>query len=447
MFLQSIHNTDLSINTYLIGDSKTRQCAVIDPVRLIEPLMQVINAKGYEILYILETHVHADFVSGSKELKNRLKGKPVICCSKEGGPEWTPEYADRPISDGDELALGSIRIKAMHTPGHTPEHVIWLVFDETRSKDVPCLAFTGDFLFVGGIGRPDLLGEEQFKALSRELYKSVFERLKSLPEFLEIYPAHGAGSLCGKISSSRAYSTLGYEGRFNSSLSPKPVEKWISELQKDMPAAPISFSRIKKVNVQGAPLLQNLKSSKALTNSEVSQALASKAFIVDIRDVEPFASTHLKNSVNIPYSGAFSNWTGMIVPGDKPLVLILPDSKIAKEVMDKLWLLGFDHILGYASWDQVKELAEMESFPMKPVEVLAEENKAPADLYIIDVRTPSEWGAGHIDNAHHIELANLPGSIGQIPRDTPITVTCAGGFRASAATSLLQREGFSRLPI
>lgn len=441
MQLQCIHNTDLSINTYLFGDPKSKQFAVIDPIRLIDPLINIVTSKGYNILYIIETHVHADFVSGSIELKNRLNGKPVICSSKIGGAEWAPAYADRLISDGDEFPLGPYRLKAMHTPGHTPEHIILLGYDDSRSREMPCVSFTGDLLFVGGVGRPDLLGEEQFKILSKELHKSLFDRLKELPDFLEIYPAHGAGSLCGKIMSSRPSSTLGYERHFNPSFNPIPQEKWISELQKDMPAAPISFPRLKKVNVKGAPLLQNKMTPKALSNSEVSQAIASKAFIIDVRDAEIFAAKHLKNSVNIPYTGAFCNWAGMVVPDDKDLAIILPNADMAKEAAEKLWLLGLDNIIGYAVFDQLNSLSEMDSFPMKPVEVLAEEKKVNDELFIIDVRTPSEWASGHIDNAHHIELAKLSKSIGQIPRDRPITVTCGGGFRASAGASLLKREG------
>ena len=445
MQLQCIHNADLSINTYLIGDPKSKQFAVIDPIRNVGPLLDIINANRYDIRFIIETHVHADFASGSKELKNRLNGKPLICCSKSGGAQWEPKYADRLISDGDELMLGPYHLKAMHTPGHTPEHIIWLGFDDSRSKDVPCIAFTGDLLFVGGVGRPDLLGEEQFKVLSKELYTSLFNRLKGLPDFLEIYPAHGAGSFCGKISSSRSQSTLGYERNFNPSLKLLPQEKWISELQKDMPAAPLSFPRLKKVNIQGAPLLHGKTPPGALSISEITKAMASQAFIIDVRDAEIFAEKHLKNSINIPYSGAFCNWAGMVVPGDRPIVIIVPDADTAQGAVEKLWLLGLDDIIGYGIWNQLSTFTDMDSFPLKPVGVLAEEKKQGRDNFIIDVRTPSEWASGHIDNAHHIELAKLPNALNQIPKDRPITVTCGGGFRASAGASFLKRAGFNNV--
>lgn len=444
MLLHCFHHPDLSINTYLIGDPKSNQFAVIDPVRNIEPVIEMIMAKGYDVLYILETHVHADFVSGSKELKLHLV-TPSICCSKLGGPEWIPKYADKLIADGDEISLGACHLKSMHTPGHTPEHIIWLGFDDTRSKDVPCLAFTGDLLFVGSVGRPDLLGAESFKRLSNELYKSLFERLKDLPSFLEIYPAHGAGSLCSKSISGRASSTWGYERLFNAFLLQKPEQQWIADLQMEMPAAPESFARIKQLNVQGTPPLPDaVTRPKALSNREVSEAVQADAFIIDVRDPEVFAAKHLKNSVNVFLCDSFCNWAGMVTPADKPLIIILPEERLAKRVTMQLGMIGLDNISGYATWEQVQNSGSMDALLLQSVEALAEVKNEPAQ-YILDVRTPAEWHSGHIDNAHHIELAQLPSALSRIPRDKTITVTCGGGFRASAAASLLRREGFKHV--
>ncbi len=193
MFFRQRFIPGLAIYSYLIGDEKTRECAVIDPARDVDAYFQMAHEEGMQINHILETHVHADYVSGSVEVKHRTGGKAQIHASGMGGKEWTPPYADHVVKDGDEVVMGSIRLKALHTPGHTPEHLVWLVFDDTRSKDTPWMMFSGDFLFVGDVGRPDLLGEEARKQLASQLYQSVFKTMPALADFTEFYPGHGAG--------------------------------------------------------------------------------------------------------------------------------------------------------------------------------------------------------------------------------------------------------------
>jgi len=447
MFFHRINQPDLSINTYLLGDMQTKRCAVIDPTRLTDRIIEYTQANGLEISYILETHVHADFVSGSKELKHLLKGKPIIGCSKMGGLEWSPAYADLLISDGDEIDLGSIRLKARHTPGHTPEHLIWLCYDKSRSLDVPWFSFTGDLLFVGGIGRPDLLGKEKFIELSKQLYQSLFQRLADLPDSLEIFPAHGAGSLCGKSMSMRSSSTLGYERRFNLALKGMPEEIWIAKQQKEMPAPPAYFQRMKKINVQGPKLSSEIeKTPKELSWDELKEMLSSEIFLIDIREPETFARKHLKGSVNIPIGSTFGNWLGMVIRYDIPVVLILPKADMAKSLKELLWVMGIDDYVGYAIWNDRETDVEYQDFPVAAVNDLAEQIQRQGEsLFILDVRTPSEWNSGHIEQAHHIQLAELPNLINQIPRDKPIATLCGGGFRASIAASLLQKEGFSHM--
>ncbi len=224
MFFHQRFIPGLAIYSYMVGDEKSKQCAIIDPTRDVDEYLQIAKREGLRITHVLETHVHADFVSGSKELKSRLGDAVEIDVSGLGGPEWTPPYADRVLKDGDEINLGKIRLQAVHTPGHTLEHVSWALFDETRSQDVPWMIFTGDFLFVGDVGRPDLLGPEAQKVLAHQLYDSVFRKLPALPDITEIFPAHGAGSLCGKALGSRASSTIGFERRFNTALIEKTEE-------------------------------------------------------------------------------------------------------------------------------------------------------------------------------------------------------------------------------
>jgi hydroxyacylglutathione hydrolase len=235
----------LAIASYIVGDEQSGEAAVIDPTRDVEHFIQYAHENDLNIRHILETHVHADFVVGSRELKARLKDQATIHSSGLGGMEWTPTHADHVVRDADEVQVGSLRLRAIHTPGHTPEHLSWALFDDTRSKDTPWVLFSGDFLFVGDVGRPDLLGEEARKELAHQLYQSLFERLPPIPDITEVFPNHGAGSLCGKAINSRRSSTVGFERRFNPALVKKPEEQWVGDLMADMPLAPPYFRRMK----------------------------------------------------------------------------------------------------------------------------------------------------------------------------------------------------------
>lgn len=433
MFLHTFYLTGLAVNTYIIGDEVTGRAIVVDPTRDVEPYMRYALEEGYVISDIVETHVHADFVSGSKELKHRLNGSPIIHCSAMDA-QWTASYADRKVKDGDEIQLGSIRLQAMHTPGHTPEHLIWVCYDEIRSKDVPCLAFTGDLLFVGSVGRPDLLGKNEVQKLSKQLYHSLFTRLNPLPDLLEIYPAHGLGSLCGKALNARPSSTLGYERLFNPSLQKLPMEQWIENLLDEMPAAPPNFTRMKKINVQGPELL---KTEHLPTTQEV--------LYIDVRHPETFAHGHIRGSINIPSFSNFCNWAGAVIPGDVPLAIVAEDAEQLDEVVKSLTLVGFDRIARRIIWN--KETMDrdfsIDTLPLCQVGTLAEKlKKGLQPLFIIDVRLPAEWNAGHIEGAHHLELATLVDNLGHVPKDASIYAVCGSGTRSSIASSLLKTKGF-----
>ena len=342
MIFRQFHTPELAIYSYLVGDQATRRAAVIDPTRDVGPYVEAARVAGVEIVAILETHVHADFVSGAKELKRALQDKPFIYASKMGGAAWTPQYVDRAVSDGDEVALGALRLRARHTPGHTPEHLVWLSFDETRSRDVPWFLFSGDLLFVGGVGRPDLLGEESLEALSRQLYHSLFKTLGELPDFVELYPTHGAGSLCGKGMSDRTTSTLGYERRFNPSLQPLP-EAWVAELKHQMPLPAISICQTP--HVEGPAV-------EIATLEEVEKWDAG-SFILDTREIPFPCWKPSEGAVNIPLAGAsFCNWVEMVVPEDRPIVLIVENRQTALELARQFRLMGYD-LAGYASWSKM----------------------------------------------------------------------------------------------
>lgn len=426
MLMHTFQTPGLSINSYLIGDSK--RAAIIDPTRDLQPYIDFAKQSGLEITDIIETHVHADFVSGAKELKQELHGKPKIHCSSLGGPEWIPRYANHLVKNGDEITLGTVRLKALHTPGHTPEHLTWLCYDDARSKETPCLAFTGDFIFVGSVGRPDLLGTEETKKLARQLYHSIFDVIVSLPDSLEIFPAHGAGSLCGKGLSDRPSSTLGYERQFNPAFVKLPIDQWVSELLSEIPGAPINFQRIKKLNVIGPP-----------------DSIKGAPVIIDVRNPEQFSVSHIEGSLNVPYGSTFCNWIGSVVGEDIPIGLIADHASVFPEVVKNLKLIGFDHIVMQLVWDETRAKREfpIETLPLVNVEAIDKEIQNPkSHLYVLDVRTLEEWNSGHIKGAHHLELVHLRDNVDKVPTDVPIAVTCGRGYRGSIAASLLKQKGY-----
>ena len=433
MFLHTFYLTGLAVNTYIIGDEVTGRAIVVDPTRDIDPYINYALEEGYVITDIVETHVHADFISGSKELKHRLQGSPTIHCSAMD-TQWTANYADKKVKDGDEIQLGSIRLKAMHTPGHTPEHLIWVCFDDTRSRDVPCLAFTGDLLFVGSVGRPDLLGKGEIQALATQLYHSLFTTIASLPDLLEIYPAHGQGSLCGKGLNARPSSTLGYERLFNPSLQKLPMEQWVEKLLEEMPSAPANFARMKKINVQGPELL---KAQRSPTQE--------KLLYIDVRKPEIFAQGHIQGSINIPAFSNFCLWAGSVIPGDVSLGVVAGDAEQLAEVIKNLAFVGFDRVEQQLTWDdeRMKKEFAVDTLPLCSVGSLAEKlGKDPQSLYLIDVRMPGEWNAGHVAGAHHLELATLADTFSTIPKDSKVYAICGSGTRSSIAGSLLKTKGY-----
>jgi hydroxyacylglutathione hydrolase len=440
----------LAIASYIVGDERTGEAVVIDPTRDIEDFINFANEHELQIRHILETHVHADFVVGSRELKARLKGTPVIHSSGMGGPDWTPDYADRVVRDGDEVQIGSLRLKAVHTPGHTPEHVSWALYDNSRSKEVPWTIFTGDFLFVGDVGRPDLLGEEARRELAHQLYGSVFDRLPAIPDMTEIFPNHGAGSLCGKAINSRRSSTVGYERQFNAALVHKPEEQWVSDLMADMPPAPPYFRRMKKVNKEGPAIVgPELPGQKPWSAKEVHERSCQDCLILDVRTKEAFTAAHIPEAISIPLGPYFPTWAGWVLPYDRPILVVLEDPSQMPEVTTHLLRVGFDDVQGYLqggiyAW-------EMAGFPISKLDstsvhelrdILTRDRQA---VTVLDVRTEKEWKSGHIEGAIHIHGGMLEERFADVPRDKEVVVICGSGYRASIAASFLKREGYSKV--
>lgn len=440
MFFQRIFTPELALNAYLIGDSTKKVCAIIDPPRLITPCLVLVQSLGFTVTDIIETHVHADFVLGSLELKTSLNNKPIIHSSGMGGSKQIPTYVDDIIQQDDIIRIGSTKLQAIHTPGHSPEHLMWICYDENRSTHVPWLACTGDLLFVGGVGRPDLFGSELFNNLAEQLYHSLFKKLEPFPDFMEIYPCHGAGSLCGKFYEGRWSSTLGYERLFNPYLIKKHEKDWIEFIRTEFTNFPNQFRHIKSLNLQGPPLMETLTTMVAEGSFEQLELEA--FFIIDIRMPQKFAERHIKGSINIPFHDSFSQWCTWLVPPGIPLGLVVEDHYRDGHIANLLRQVGYDQpIVIFAFTNNHKSSFQMESLQiLTPTEA---KNNQTAGLYIIDVRSPSEWKEGHIPGAWHMELTKLEDSIKQLPLDYPMATICRSGMRSSIAASILIKRGFN----
>ncbi len=442
MLFQKIYTPGLAINTYLVGDEASKECVVIDPTRIIAPIIMAAESAGLTIIGILETHVHADFVSGARELKQQLKGRPRIYASGMGGEEWTPSYADHVVQDRESLKVGSLRLEALHTPGHTPEHVMWICYDEMRNEDLAWFVFSGDCLFVGSVGRPDLLGEKEFDRLSSQLYQSLFETLTTLPDSAEIFPAHGAGSLCGKALSGISSSTIGYERSSNPYLIPSRMEEWKKVICQDLPPAPPYFTRVKKLNAEGPPLLETLKVESV---KDINDLNLNDWFLLDIRHPETFARFHIEKSVNIPVTSSFCHWAGWMIPEAVPLAIITGHENHMAETINQLRLIGFDQ--PFYTLVLKEEDEENLNHPacfcyLSPEDVAQRLKESYENIVVLDVRTDAEWQSGHIADAYHVELNELYSFMHRLPQDRLIAVVCRSGMRASTAASLLKKYGF-----
>ena len=436
----------LAIYSYFLADERSREAAIVDPTRDVDEFLTLATREGFRIRHVLETHVHADFVSGAAELKSRLGDDVTVHCSGMGGAEWTPPYADHVVSDGDDVDIGSVRLRAIHSPGHTPEHLSWALFDRTRSADIPWLVLSGDFLFVGDVGRPDLLGEEARATLAAQLYRSVFEKLPVLPDFTEVFPGHGAGSLCGKAIGSRSSSTLGFERRFNPALEEKDEARWVADLLGGMPIAPPYFRRMKKVNAEGPTVLGcELPGQRRFLAREVHERVCEECLILDVRSKEAFSAAHLPGSVSIPLGRNLPTWAGWVLPYDRPILVVLDQPADMPRVTRDLLRVGFDDIQGWLDdgidgWQNAGfEVSGLESIGAPE---LSSRLSSASPPFVLDVRTEGEWRAGHIEGAHHVHGGLLEERFDEIPRDRPIAVICGTGYRGSIAASFLKREGF-----
>ncbi len=445
MILQQTYLACLSHASYLIGDERTHSAVVVDPQRDIDGYIEAAKKLGLKIERVFLTHFHADFIAGHIELAERTGATVYL------GAKARAEFDFVPVRDGETIDIGDVRLKILETPGHTPEGISILVYDLAGDREVPQAILTGDTLFIGDVGRPDLLTSKGLTArdLALSMYDTLREKIMPLPDSVIVYPAHGAGSACGKKMSQEKSSALGVQKRLNWALQPMEREEFVRQLTADQPRMPAYFAFDAELNgKKHATLEQNLAlRMKPLTLDEALLKVSQGAWILDTREPAEWAAGHLAGSVNVGLSGTYASWVGALISAERELVLVAPPGR-EREAAVRLGRIGFDRIAGYlqgdaSAWKNRPELVRKNArySPQGLAGVLAAE---PAPC-LLDVRTRAEWDEGHLAGAVHIPLPQLEARIGELPRGKPIAVHCKGGYRSVIALSLLERHGLGPL--
>ena len=441
MFLHQYFLSCLAHASYLIGDEGSGTAVVVDPQRDVEGYIEDAAKAGLAIRHVVLTHFHADFIAGHLELRDKLGAEIHL------GARADAEYAFSPLADGQTLELGDLRLQALETPGHTPEAICLLVYDRAQDADKPHAVLTGDTLFIGDVGRPDLMASAGVTAeeLAGMLYDSLHQKLLPLPDDTLVYPAHGAGSLCGKNLSSDTFSTMGVQRAYNHTLQPMGKNEFIELVTSDLPPAPSYFAYDAMLNRQEHPTLDRAMAEglKPLTLDDVSQAREQGAQTLDVRDPADYAGAHLDGSINIGLGGSFASWAGQVLSRESPIILIADSGREAEAAL-RLGRIGFDHVAGYLT-DGMAALAARPGLVSQTERItaatLAERLGSPSGPLVLDVRAPAEWAGGHIKGSVNIELNDLDERAGELPTGRDIVVHCASGYRSSIGASVLERHG------
>lgn len=449
MLLKRLYDTKLAQASYLVGCAATGEAVVVDPNRDIEQYIRAAESENLRITHVTETHIHADFVSGARELAARAGA--ALYLSDEGGAEWNYDYAGQDgavlLKDGDRFMVGNIRLEAMHTPGHTPEHLSFLITD-TAATDRPIGVFTGDFVFVGDVGRPDLLEKAAkivgtMEAGARTLYRSL-QRFKQLPDYVQIWPGHGAGSACGKSLGAVPQSTVGYERIANWALEEMSEDDFVHRVLAGQPEPPRYFAKMKLVNKKGPRILGGIRRPAHLPPDSISNLVEQDAVIIDTRSAEAFAGGHIPGTINIPLNRSFSTWAGWLLPYDREFYLLVDDEDRLDEAVLDLALIGLDQIGGYFQRQALEFWSATDrplaSTPQMTVDELASAMESDR-VHVLDVRGASEWESGHVPGAVHVPLGHLEERLGELPTGRPLVVHCQGGGRSAIAASVLQTHG------
>lgn len=441
MIFEQLHTPGIAQLSYLIGDDSTGEAAVIDPRPDVECYLELARKHRVGITRIFETHIHADFMSGARELQSRLKTAKVFC-SAEGGAEYGFEH--EPLRDGKRFEFGSVILEAKHTPGHTPEHMSYLAYERKR-KDSPWGVFSGDSLFVDSVGRPDLLGDDETEELAGKLHETIMGFYATLGDGVEIYPGHGAGSACGPEIGDRKSSTVGYEKQHNKFLKRQPKKDFIRGVLESAPPVPHYYPLMKKVNARGPETFGHLPGVPALPVDHFKAAAkTAENVLLDTRNMLAFGGGHIEGALNIGDREELSPWAGWMLKFADPLLLVLEKDDHLEHVVRFLWRVGYTHFAGYLAggmkaWNNSG--APVQELPQFSVHELKERMK---EFQIIDVRAPSEWEKGHIPGAMHMFVPEVRERSVELDRKRPVATYCDSGYRASIAASVLQQEGFEK---
>jgi hydroxyacylglutathione hydrolase len=429
MYLQQFFVKGLGHASYLLGDPAHGVAAVIDPRRDVDAYVEAAAEEGLRITDVLETHVHNDYVSGAEELRRRTGATVRVSAAAE----LTRPH--EPVHDGDEIRIGSLRLRAMATPGHTPDHLAFLVADLSRT-DEDWILLSGGALLVGTAARPDLLGgAEEARRAAAVLHETLTHRIAALPDWIELYPTHGAGSLCGSGIGGKRWSTVGFERRHNPALNQPDADAFTRFILADQPSVPAYWRHMRPTNQAGAPPVGGLTQPRPMTADEIAHAVGHGAALVDARDPDRFADGHIPGSLSIGLRDTFGTWAGSMVPIDREVALVLERHEDLEPALAQLRRAGFDRVIGYLHGGFDAWSGETQTLARIGPEEIARNGRA-----ILDVRELAEWRDGHIPDAVHIPGAQLPGRHGEVPSG-PVAVVCGGGYRSAIAASLLLREG------
>lgn len=458
MFMRMIYDENLAAASYLIGCQRTGEAIVIDPERDVDRYIDMAKKEGLRITAAAETHIHADFVSGSRELAERTGCRVLV--SGLGGPDWSYGWLDKKsgggsyphtlLKDGDRFSIGNIDFQVIHTPGHTPEHICFLVTDRGGGADAPLGIATGDFVFVGDLGRPDLLESAagvkgMADSSARQLFKTV-QRLEGLPDYVQVWPAHGAGSACGKALGAVPMSTVGYEKRFNPAIRAASDEGgFVKFILADQPEPPLYFARMKRINRDGPPLLGELPRPRVLDGAALKSIDTTRTAVVDTRPWASFKAGHIPGAMFHPYNNSFVTDVGSMVSENEDIVLIIEPAKLDAAIRD-LVRVGLDRIVGWCEPAALESYKGMGGAMVTTEEVDIAEGRRRAEsgqATLLDVRRASEFARGHIPGARNISHTRLASRLEELPKDKPVLVSCLSGGRSGRAAALLQRRGYT----
>lgn len=446
MYFQHVYDKSLAQASYFIGCQKAGVAMVIDPKRDVDTYLQIAQENNMKITHVAETHIHADFLTGSRELAELAGAKLYL--SDEGGTEWQYQFPHEGLKDGDVIKVGNLKIEVLHTPGHTPESISFLLTDTPASTE-PVMLFTGDFVFVGDIGRPDLLekaaglkGTQDIGA--KQMYKSI-QRFSELPDHIQVWPGHGAGSACGKALGAVPSTTVGYEKIRNWALQYGADQKgFVNYLLEGQPEPPKYFAMMKKLNKVDRPLLTSVPKLPKLSAAQLDAAIKKGMKVIDTRLKTEFANGFIPGTLNIQGNNSFSTWMGWIVNYDESFILIADETKL-DDLTRKLMRIGLDNIYGYV--ENVKDWADAGGKLAKSEVITTEQFKTllKTDIQVVDLRGETEYNTSHVQGAEHVFIGTLEKNLDRISKDQPVVIYCQGGDRAAIGYSLLIKNGFSNI--